>query len=94
MYALCADPKDKIFGMLGLANQEVLDSIRVNYSQNLYQLYVAVMNFYIREENVEESLTNQLVSMLSSLSRSVPLPGPLPTRTSIAAYQQYYSPVS
>ncbi|KAE9369136.1 hypothetical protein N431DRAFT_510631 [Stipitochalara longipes BDJ] len=45
MHALCSDPKDKIFGMLGLTNQEVSESIPVNYSQDLYQLYATVMDF-------------------------------------------------
>lgn len=48
-YAQCRDPRDKVYGLLGLAHDCQDGSITADYTKPTYQLYSDVMNFLFRK---------------------------------------------
>ena len=46
--SLCRNPRDKIYGLLGLAVDVLPEDILVNYCQSLFQLYANVLSFQIK----------------------------------------------
>ncbi len=46
--ALCADPRDKVYGLIGLAEDCQKGQIEVNYSKSVFEVYSDVINFYSR----------------------------------------------
>ncbi|TVY76061.1 Heterokaryon incompatibility protein 6 OR allele [Lachnellula suecica] len=47
--SLCQDPRDKIYGLLGLASDVPLGHIPIDYNQSIFQLYEIVLLFQIRQ---------------------------------------------
>jgi hypothetical protein len=43
---ICTDPRDKVYGLLGLADDCQQGQIEVNYFKTLFQLYADVIDFY------------------------------------------------
>jgi hypothetical protein len=48
-YAKCREPRDKIYGFLGLAHDCEDGSIEADYSKSLFDVYVDVINFFNRQ---------------------------------------------
>jgi len=59
-YAQCADPRDKIFGFLGLAH-DCQDGIIVpDYKKPLFELWVDVITYFCRERVLQNGASNNL----------------------------------
>jgi hypothetical protein len=43
---ICTDPKDKIYGLLGLLDDNQSKEISVDYSKSLFEVFADVMRFY------------------------------------------------
>jgi hypothetical protein len=58
-YAKCQDPRDKIYGFLGLAHDSEEGHIEANYSKPLFDLYAEVMEFFCMLRELPEGGLNR-----------------------------------
>jgi hypothetical protein len=60
-YTQCSEPRDKIYGFLGLSHDcQASGSLQVDYSMSLFQLYVEVVMFFCRSKLLRNGSTNDL----------------------------------
>ncbi|KAH7410600.1 heterokaryon incompatibility protein-domain-containing protein [Cadophora sp. MPI-SDFR-AT-0126] len=59
-YAECAEVRDKVFGLLGLAHDCQDGSIIVDYNVDIFELYVEVIGFFCRKRLMPSGATNEL----------------------------------
>jgi hypothetical protein len=53
MDAKCSEPRDKVYGFLGLANDYLDDSFEVDYSKSLFKIYEDVIKFYCQTRSLQ-----------------------------------------
>lgn len=49
--SLCQDPRDKVYGLLGLASNVKDDDLRVNYSKSMFELFWDVVQYTYKQED-------------------------------------------
>ncbi len=54
--AQCAEPRDKVYGLLGLAHGSQEGSVEVDYSKSLFDLYVDLVTFHHLAKALDEPL--------------------------------------
>jgi hypothetical protein len=52
----CTDPRDKVYGLLGLANDCGEEELVVDYSKTLYEVYRDVITFHSSRSRTQQSL--------------------------------------
>jgi len=70
----CQDPRDKIYGLLSLANDNHEDEIEVDYSKSLFEVWEDVLQYYVNRKFSYASVVRP-AEFFQNLLLS-PLPGP------------------
>lgn len=85
--AQCADPRDKIFALLGMASDCQAKAIVADYSKTLFQVYHEVINFYypLSHDSSQETSSSydtwDAIELSQSLQRQLGGPFELPLHT-------------
>jgi hypothetical protein len=56
--SLCTDPRDKVYGLLGLATDCQCDELAVDYSKSLHEVYMDVLRLYSERRTDDDDLLN------------------------------------
>ncbi|PVH76982.1 hypothetical protein DL98DRAFT_277797 [Cadophora sp. DSE1049] len=67
---ICSDPKDKVYSLVGLADDCQDNELLVDYSKSLFDVYSDVLDFYIRSRDCEDRPSRHLVRFSHILQKS------------------------
>ncbi|KAF2434344.1 hypothetical protein EJ08DRAFT_657550 [Tothia fuscella] len=52
-YSLCTDPRDKVYGLLGIAEPDALSTITIDYSKSVQEVYTRAIMYLIMREGFQ-----------------------------------------
>jgi len=79
--SLCQEPRDKVYGLLGLASDVDNGVISVDYSKSMFEIFVDVMMHHELSQDNEKSMRINLVGFSQLVQRS--LAGPFSTMVTL-----------